>query len=79
MNDTTPEIAVKMREMFQKKTPAQRLMMGCSMYDFSKQLMVSSILRQKPGISLPALRRELFLRFYGNILKPAVLDRIALS
>lgn len=79
MNDTAPEIAAKMREMFQKKTPAQRLMMGCSMYDFSKQLVVSSILRQKPDISLPDLRKELFLRFYGNVLKPAALDLLALS
>lgn len=71
MNDTSPQIAAKMREMFQKKTPAQRMIMGCSMYDFSKQLVINAILKERPDISLPDLRREVFLRFYGNVINPA--------
>lgn len=70
MNDTSPQIAAKMKEMLQKKTPAQRMIMGCSMYDFSKQLVINAILKERPGISSQDLRREVFLRFYGNVLGP---------
>jgi len=70
MNDTSPQIAEKMRELIQKKTPEERLKMGCSMYDFSKQLVIHSILESQPGLSITELRRELFLRFYGNDFNP---------
>jgi len=66
MNDTSPQIAEKIREMICKKTPEERLKMGCSMYDFSKQLVTYSLLETRPGLSPRELRRELFLRFYGN-------------
>ena len=66
MNDTTPKIAEKMREMIRGKTPEERLKMGCSMYDFSKHLIIRSILENRPNLSPADLRRELFLRFYGN-------------
>ena len=69
MNDTTPQITAKMSEMIRKKTPEQRLVMGCSMYDFSKKLVTNSILRENPDISAANLRREVFLRFYGNVLE----------
>lgn len=76
MNDTDPRILAKMREMIQKKTPAQRLVMGCSMYDFSKQLVINFIFREKPDISPSDLRRELFLRFYGDLLDPNKQEKI---
>lgn len=66
MNDTSPEIAKKMREMLRKKSPQQRLVMGCSMIDTSKYLVLESLKRSIPGISPEKLRQELFLRFYGN-------------
>lgn len=66
MNDTNLEIAEKMRDMFLKKTPLERLEMGCSMYDTSRYLITCAILRENPHISKSALRQEIFLRFYGN-------------
>lgn len=66
MNDTSPAVKVKMQEMMKQKSPQERLAMGCSMYDMSKQIVVSSILQQTPKISAAELRRKLFLRFYGN-------------
>ena len=66
MNDTSPEIAQKVREMFSQKTPEERFIMGCSMYDTSKYLVTQAILRNNPGICPLELKKELFLRFYGD-------------
>lgn len=66
MNDTDLKMSAKMVEMIRQKSPAERLAMGCSMYDFSKRLVTSSILKEKPHLSPSELRTELFLRFYGN-------------
>jgi len=70
MNDTSVQMVEKMREMIRKKTPEERLKMGCSMYDFSKRLVVHFLMEREPGLSSSALRRELFLRFYGNDFSP---------
>lgn len=66
MNDTRPEILQKMREMIQQKSPEERLILGASMFDFSKQLVMSSFLSAKPRLSSLRIRAELFLRYYGN-------------
>lgn len=66
MNDTSSEMTKRMEEMFQQKTSAERLLMGCSMFDLSKQMVKSSILEKNSKISSVDLRRELFLIFYGN-------------
>ncbi len=66
MNDTTPEIAEKVREMFRMKSGAERLEMGCSMYDTSRYLVKRAILENNPQISETALRQELFLKFYAD-------------
>ncbi|MBI3313238.1 MAG: hypothetical protein HYZ83_03305 [Candidatus Omnitrophica bacterium] len=76
MNDTTPKIAEKMEEMFQQKTPGERLAMGCSMFDLAKELVKSSILQNDPDISPSLMRQELFLRFYGNDFNPAARQKI---
>jgi len=66
MTDTAPEVVGRMEEMFRQKTPAERLSMGCSMFDLSRELVRSSILRVNPDISPVLLRKELFLRFYSD-------------
>ena len=66
MDDTTPQFTEKMIEMIRRKKPEERLAMGCSMFDFSKELVISSILKETPDISQGDLRKEIFLRFYGN-------------
>jgi hypothetical protein len=47
MNDTTPDIAKKMREMIQMKTPSERIKMGFSMYETSKYLVARAIQENK--------------------------------
>lgn len=66
MNDTSQGTEQKLHEMFQKKTGEERLKMGCSMYDFSKQLVIDSLLNENPALSAKELSREIFIRFYGN-------------
>lgn len=66
MNDTTPAMEQKMREMMAKKSPVERMLMGCSMYDTAKYLVTLGILDRNPTISKIELKTELFLRFYGN-------------
>lgn len=76
MNDTSPEMAKKMREMLRKKSPQQRLIMGCNMIDTSKYLILESLKRSFPNISPEKLRQELFLKFYGNEFSSAEKMRI---
>ena len=66
MDDTPPEITQKMQEMFQRKSPEERLKMGWSMYETSKYLILRGIKEKDPHISKADLRKELFLTFYGD-------------
>ncbi len=66
MNDTHPEIAVRYRELMMRKSGQQRVVMGCSMYDTAKQIVRSAIYNSRPGITDAEIKREIFLRFYGQ-------------
>ncbi len=65
MNDTAPEITNKMCELIQKKTPEERIKMGCSMIRTSKYLITRAILKSDPRITKSKLRQAIFLKFYG--------------
>lgn len=66
MNDTSPEMEEKVREIIRQKTPQERLEMASSMFALSRQLVIQFILRENPDISDSALRQEFFLKFYGQ-------------
>jgi hypothetical protein len=66
MNDTHPQITAKFKKLMNNKTNVQRLFMGCSMYDMAKQLVISSILQRFPAATDDIIRREIFIRFYGD-------------
>lgn len=61
---------IKSEKLFQKlllqKSNENRLIMGCSMYDTAKEIVKSSIQNEKPYITKEDLKKEIFLRFYGN-------------
>ena len=78
MDDTSPEITKKVCEMFQSKTPIERLKIGCSMYETSKYLVTKYILENTPDISEEGLRQELFLRFYSSDFTPDQREKIVL-
>jgi hypothetical protein len=44
----------------------ERLKMGFSMYATARALVIASILEKEPHAAPAALRRALFLRFYGQ-------------
>ncbi|MFZ2146660.1 MAG: hypothetical protein WAV28_05510 [Sedimentisphaerales bacterium] len=66
MNDTHPEIAVRFRELMMCKSGEERLLMGCSMYDTARKIACSAIYNSRPDITDAEMRREIFLRFYGQ-------------
>ena len=65
MFDTHPDVAVRFRELMMSKTGQERLLMGCSMYDTAKRIVLNSICNRQPEITDAELKREIFLRFYG--------------
>ncbi len=66
MNDTNPDVAIRFRELMMRKSGEQRLLMGCSMYDAAKQIVLSAIHNRQPEITDAEIKREIFLRFYGE-------------
>ncbi|MCD4706256.1 MAG: hypothetical protein K8S62_00785 [Candidatus Sabulitectum sp.] len=79
MLDTNPLMAAKTREMMMEKSREERLVIGCSMFSFARTIVLASILRKNSNISPGDLKRELFLRFYGNDMNKDALNRIALQ
>lgn len=76
MNDTHPLIAKRFKEMMAAKTPEERFLMGCSMFDTAKELAKGGILHEKPYLSPIELRREIFLRFYADDFDKPTLQKI---
>ena len=63
MNDTTPEVARLVRELFSRKTGAERLAMAASMFE-TAQTMVLAFL--PVGLPPGEIRRRLCERLYGT-------------
>ncbi|MGR3179421.1 MAG: hypothetical protein ACUZ8E_15340 [Candidatus Anammoxibacter sp.] len=76
MNDTAPAIELKIKELMRRKTPEERLKMGCSMFDFSKAIIQSSLL-ERENIHPSDLKKELFLRLYGKEMNENEREKIA--
>ena len=66
MNDTSPQIELRYRNLLLQRSGEERLKMGCSMYAAARALVLASILEKNPDASKATIRRELFLRFYGQ-------------
>jgi hypothetical protein len=66
MNDTHPDVAIRFRDLMMSKTGQQRLLMGCSMYDTAKKIVRSAIYNNRPEITDEEMKKEIFLRFYGQ-------------
>jgi hypothetical protein len=61
------------RKMMKKKTGEERVLMGFSMFDFTRSIVLSSISKYA---SPKKQRQELFLRFYRDDFKKEERDRI---
>jgi hypothetical protein len=80
VNDTPPDVARRVRDLSQRRSPGERVLMACSMFDMAKALAEAGIRATSPGISEIDVRIRLFDRFYGRDFGPAdrtaILDRI---
>jgi len=76
MSDTHPQIAVRFVNLIMSKSNEQRLLMGCSMYDTARQIVQSSICNQNPTATPDEMKKEIFLRFYGQQFNQAQLEMI---
>jgi len=76
MDDTPTKIKELYNEMLLSKSPLDRLRMASRMYDSVKKLAISGILMEKKHLDPPRLRKELFLRIYGNDFPAAERERI---
>jgi hypothetical protein len=63
--------------MLLERSGAERMRMGASMLATARALVLASVRERDPGADAPALRRALFLRFYGADVDPATRERIA--
>jgi hypothetical protein len=76
MNDTSAKIEAKFRKMLLNRSGAERIKMGCSMHATAQALIRASMLVKRPSATRAALRRDLFLRFYGHEFDTATRMRI---
>ena len=66
MNDTSPEMDARYRDMLMQRSGEERLKMGCAMRETARALVEASIREQDPRATPEAVRKGLFLRFYGH-------------
>lgn len=66
MKDTPPEMDARYRAMLMERTGEERLKMGCAMRETARALVEASIRQQDPHVTPDAVRKGVFLRFYGH-------------
>lgn len=66
MNDTTPEAARIYRELLLSRSNAERLRMGCEMFETAKALALAGLREHGDD----RLQERLFLRLYGPDFPP---------
>jgi len=76
MKDTSDVVDRKYRDMLLKRSGEERLKMGCSMHATAQALVRASVLQADPAASPSSLRKNLFLRFYGQEFDSATRNRI---
>jgi hypothetical protein len=62
MNDTSPAIEQKMREMIMARSGEERFIMGALMFDAARDIILASLPKDLPEAEL---RSRLFERIYG--------------
>lgn len=76
MNDTSPAVEARFRAMLLARSGAERLVMGCGMFDDAQRIVVATIRAARPAIGEVELRQAIFLRFYGREFAPEQRARI---
>jgi hypothetical protein len=66
MSDTSPAVERRYRALVLQRPGGERVRMACSMFATARALVIASIRAGGSAASGAALRRALFLRFYGR-------------
>ena len=66
MNDTSTDMDQRYRAMLMQRTGEERLIMGCAMRDTARAIVEASLREHDPQGTVEAIRKGLFLRFYGH-------------
>ncbi len=62
MNDTSPEIEARVREMMMRRSNEERLIMGARMFDAAREIVIASLPKDLPE---DEFKQRLFERIYG--------------
>jgi hypothetical protein len=76
MNDTSPEIESLFNTMMMKNSGQERLKMGFSMFDMARRQVMASIKMNNSNANIKDIKREIFLRFYGQEFSSEEQERI---
>ena len=76
MRDTSLEIERKFMEMMMRRSGQERLRMGFSMFNMARRQVVASIKMNKPNADRKEIRKDIFLRFYGQDFPPETQEKI---
>jgi hypothetical protein len=77
VNDTSPEAARRLTELFSRRTPSDRVVMACEMFDLARALMVSRIKADEAGLTEEDLRVRIFEDLYAGDFDEAARARIS--
>ena len=69
MDDTSPQIQAKVRELLMARSGEERFIMGALMFDAAREMILASF---PSGLSQAEIKRRLFQRLYGKPLKEAI-------
>jgi len=72
MDDTSPEVEQKMREMIMARSGEERFIMGALMFDAAREIIIASLPKDLPDAEFKSL---LFERIYGVPLSNFVKER----
>ena len=73
MTDTLPTVEAIYREMLMRRSPEERLLMGCSMFQAARSLLISSF---PPGLTPVEMNKLLFLNTYAHDYPAEISERI---
>lgn len=79
MNDTSSDIYKKQLEIFLQKTDEERFKIADELSAFGREILMSSIRENNPGISKLDLHLEVFRKCYADNFTADEMDRILKS
>jgi len=67
MQDTSPEMLNKQREIIFSKKPSERFLIGVDAINFGRMMIENNIRQMNPGISELDLKIAVLKRYYENV------------